>query len=205
MGSSSSKAANAAPRRFPRPTATASLFRQLPNQPASRDRPCLSKNAGKTRLRILWNTNSLSSIEIRVDAVGPDAINGDFSRRLQQMGNVHGQPTFSPILSARPEVHVSLSQPLGPSYPASANNTTIEVLEARGDLQRKVQAEFEDLDRRSSRRREFVDLNTVVRVLKLREIGVPAARIEAQLDLKSGVIGKLGPVGTAIPASLLRN
>jgi hypothetical protein len=68
-------------------------------------------------------------------------------------------------------------------------------------LQEKAEVEFGRLGRDGGSGREFLDMNSVIRLLKLREAGTSARDIESQLDLKPGVLAKLGPPGIAVPVN----
>lgn len=125
----------------------------------------------------------------------PDAVSSDFAARLRQMGVVQPQPTFSPTSTASPTPSAPSVQNLGPSYPSPANNTTLTVLEARRKLQELAELDFEAIGRRGSLGREFLDTKTVLRLLKMRESGASDSDIEAQLDLRNGIVAKLGRPG----------
>ena len=89
----------------------------------------------------------------------------------------------------------------GPRYPPPSKNPTLASLEARRRLQAKADAEFDALGRKGSPGREFVDAVTISRALSMRDKGISAGKIEDRLNLKSGVVARLGPAGVAAPLS----
>jgi hypothetical protein len=121
------------------------------------------------------------------------------------MGVAQPQPTFSPTSTATPIVGAPLDSSLGPLYPSPANNTTLTVLEARKRLQQEAEAEFQGLGRKGSPGREFLDLPTVVQLLKLRDAGSSPEDIENRLNLKPGVVARLGRQGVFNPAAITRS
>lgn len=121
-----------------------------------------------------------------------DAVSGDFSRRLQEMGIVQPNPTFSPSSIADPGIPDGPSAPLGPMYPPSRKNATLSVLEARRRLQQQAEEELESMGRNSSQGRRFVDMRTMVEAIQLRDRGFPPAEIEHRLRLKPGLMNRLG-------------
>ncbi|OAA62069.1 hypothetical protein SPI_04928 [Niveomyces insectorum RCEF 264] len=148
-----------------------------------------------------------------------------FSDRLRQMGIVQPHPTFSPSSTAPDDAqlmqqvetlqeqqpqHGRQQQPPRPSsFPARpAANTTLSVLAARRRIQDQAEEEGAfgggaagagaSTGRRgsgASAGREFLSARTIKDALVLRARGVDAATIEARLQLKPGVVARLGPPG----------
>jgi hypothetical protein len=70
------------------------------------------------------------------------------------------------------------------------------LLAARSRIAREAEEEFENLGRRGSPGRSFLDVVTIRQVLMMRdEQGKGAEEIERTLGLRKGVVGKLGPRG----------
>ncbi|ROT36319.1 hypothetical protein SODALDRAFT_335420 [Sodiomyces alkalinus F11] len=229
MGSSSSKAAQGAARRFPTRAPGAAL-------PASaRQRPPPAPPGAGAELKASTSKTKENNIP---DAPSTD-ITADFSRRLREMGIVKPQPTYSPTsrVNLHPSSSSSTSQTTPPAppappqqqqrqqqgrddppaphildaptrgtgraappvYPSPSSNPTLAALEARRALQGRADAEFDMMGRRGSPGREFLDLNTIVQMHFLREKGVPDREIERRFDLREGVVGRLGPRGVTRP------
>src|SRR5690348_9750861 len=98
------------------------------------------------------------------------------------MGVAQPNPTYSPSSIAQPLIDASgISQSMsGPLFPSSRNNATLGVLEARRQIERQAKEELENFGTSRDRGREFLDVNTIRRILVLRERGEPASRIESQ-------------------------
>ena len=126
-------------------------------------------------------------------------MNAAFSRRLRQMGVAQPNPTFSPSSTAAPGPRSPPPQQQrevpGPSYPAPASNATLSVLAARRTLQDRADEEFDHMGRSTDRGREFLDVATIRDILVMRARGADPATIEARLNLRAGVVKRLGPPG----------
>jgi hypothetical protein len=118
-------------------------------------------------------------------------VSAAFSSRLQHLGIVQPNPTFSPSSTARP-VEGRGSRTTGPVF---AENSTVSALEARQKLEQAVVTDFEQMGTASYQGREFLDVATIRKVLILRDSGVEPTAIESKLRLKPGVVGKMGPPG----------
>ncbi|UQC88856.1 choline transporter [Colletotrichum lupini] len=208
MGSSSSKAAQGAARKFPTrapgavpPPSTAA--RAAPAAPPTQ--PAQAQSRAKTA------TLKPEDLTSATTTTNPE-VTAEFSSRLRQMGIVQPNPTFSststasagpgPVAGSRPgpSPHADLIQNPGPLFPSTSRNATLGTLEARRRLQQKADAEFDGLGRSSSGGREFLDLKTIIQMHLMRERGHSPAEIEARLDLKAGVVARLGRVGITSPA-----
>jgi hypothetical protein len=138
--------------------------------------------------------------EIKADSYDPDGPSpAGFAERLHKMGIVNPTPTFSPSSTATP-----VSQPPSAarntdthSYSPPPRNRTLASLDARRELQEKAEAEFHVMGRKGSSGREFLDIATICRALEMRKNGVDAADIESRLNLKAGVVARLGRPGVA--------
>ncbi|KAF6837969.1 hypothetical protein CMUS01_04862 [Colletotrichum musicola] len=187
MGSSSSKAAQGAARKFPTrapgaaPTSAAAAAAAAARTEQPRSRPQAKASTSKTE-------------DILADSISPDHPTAAFSSRLQQMGVVQPNPTFSPT-SIAGSLHDTNIQSPGPLFPSTSRNATLVTLEARRTLQQRADEEFEGLGRADSRGREFLDLHTIVQIHRMRDSGHPPEQIAQRLNLKEGVIERLGRPG----------
>ncbi|KDN60422.1 hypothetical protein CSUB01_00528 [Colletotrichum sublineola] len=196
MGSSSSKAAQGAARKFPTrapgavPSSISAAGRAAPAPTPSQ--PAQARPQEKA--------STLKTDDIAADSVNPDSVTAEFSSRLQQMGIVQPNPTFSPTSTAGPGPHADLIQNPGPLFPSSSRNVTLGTLEARSRFQKQADDEFDSLGRSGSQGREFLDLKTIVQMHLMRDKGHSPAEIEARLNLKKGVVARLGRPGITSPA-----
>ncbi|KAH6853546.1 hypothetical protein B0I37DRAFT_9383 [Chaetomium sp. MPI-CAGE-AT-0009] len=199
MGASGSKAAQQTVRKFPSraagssPAASAPRMRPPPTaatdaQPRSRPQASYTKNDA-----------------IRADSIDPNQpeFSAEFADRLQKMGIVQPNPTYSPSSIASPFLSTpgSKSSASSPQYPSSSSNVTLGVLEARRLLEARAREELENMGKSTEKGREFLDIGTVKQILVLRQGGASAADIEARLRLKPGLVATLGPRGVVAPAS----
>ena len=128
----------------------------------------------------------------------------EFADRLQKMGIVQPNPTYSPssiaspFLNAPPGRRPSASSP---QYPAPSSNVTLGVLEARRQLEARAREELENMGKSTDKGKEFLDIGTVKQMLVLRQGGASATDIEKRLGLRPGLVAKLGPRGVVAPAS----
>lgn len=125
-----------------------------------------------------------------------DGVPGGFSQRLQQMGVVQPNPTYSSSSTAaesfthHPE---GLSASPGPAnFPPAPRNQTVSALEARQQLQRLAEQDLEATGRSSNTTRRFLDMRTLVEAMKLRDQGIALADIESRLQLQPNLLQKLG-------------
>ncbi|KAK4229687.1 hypothetical protein QBC38DRAFT_471343 [Podospora fimiseda] len=213
MGAGGSKAAKSTVRKFPsrapgsappppipKPNA---VPRRTPPPPASTPSPKAQEAAAPPRPSFTKNE------AIKEDSVNPkqtpnDFISPDFANRLKQMGIAQPNPTYSPSSIAQPLVDASgIDQSISkPSFPAAANNATLGVLESRRRLERQAQEEMENFGTSRDKGHEFINISVVKQILTLQERGESAARIEKHLNLKPGLVARLGQKGIVTPASL---
>lgn len=208
MGSASSKAARSTARRYPS-TPSSATSRKAPaaprKQPGTRTEAPKDdgEHQGQYICTFLYHkaglTNKALTGSTRPDGMDPDAITGDFSQRLQQMGVAQPNPTYSPSSTAVPYSNPNpVSHPLGPVAPSSTSpkaNVTLSALEARRRMQHKAEVEFEAMGTNSGKGRSFVDMRTLIDAIHLLDCGVPQADIERRLRLKTGLLDKLGRPG----------
>ncbi|KAF5710171.1 hypothetical protein FMUND_9671 [Fusarium mundagurra] len=171
MGSSSSKVAKGAARKYPARAPGAAVPQAVARQPRADPPKPKSKTLG----------NSAKDDAVRADAMDPDFPTGDFSRRLHKMGIADSNPTYSPSSTA--------STPPGPSFVPSRSNPTLVALSARDRLQDEVEEDFANMGREG---RRFLDMRTLVDAMKFRDRGIPEKEIESRLRLQSGLLSKLG-------------
>ncbi|KAH7153035.1 hypothetical protein EDB81DRAFT_441939 [Dactylonectria macrodidyma] len=181
MGSSSSKVARGATRKYPtRAPGTAVPAAAPRRQPIT-----------KTKAEPLGGGSKDDAI--RADSADPDFVTGDFSRRLHQMGIADPNPTYSPSSTAAP--NLGPQHQTGPAFPPSRSNPTLSALEARQRLQQEAEEDFESMGRANTQGRRFLDMRTMVDAIKLRGRGVADRDIEARLRIRPGLLDKLGHQG----------
>ncbi|KAF3762223.1 hypothetical protein M406DRAFT_263605, partial [Cryphonectria parasitica EP155] len=132
----------------------------------------------------------------------PDAtIQPDLAERLREIGVVQPNPTYSPSSKAS-----LVSSPLqetrhsGPIFPAASNNAVLSALEARRRLAEEAEEEFENLGIAGGQGRRFLYAGMIRDVLVMKERGASDEQIEHRLNLKKGVVSRLGPKGLYRPA-----
>lgn len=129
----------------------------------------------------------------QADSIDPDYMPGGFSKRLNDMGVVTPNPTFSPSSRAGgpPLEHVDM--PAGPMFPPSRRNPTLSVLESRRALQKLADEDLEDMNRLGNKAaRRFMDTRTLVDALELMGRGQNPRDVERRFGLKEGLLDKLG-------------
>ncbi|KAM0243937.1 hypothetical protein ACHAP5_006796 [Fusarium lateritium] len=177
MGSSSSKVAKGAARKFPARAPGAAVPEAVARQPRAE----APKPQSKAR------ENGVKDEAVRADAMDPDFPTGDFSRRLHQMGIADTNPTYSPSSTAGSPL--GPSAPPGPTFAPNRSNTTLIALEARDRLQGEAEEDFANMGREG---RRFLDMRTLVDAMKLRDRGLPEKDIEARFRIQPGLLSKLG-------------
>ncbi|KAK3984380.1 hypothetical protein QBC44DRAFT_375243 [Cladorrhinum sp. PSN332] len=207
MGAGGSKTAQSAVRKFPSrapgsaPPPIAKSDKVLRRTPPA---AAPSPKAQRAAPRPSFTKNEA----IKQDSINPDRppefLSADFADRLKQMGIAEPNPTYSPSSIAQPLVDASgISQSISkPSFPSAANNATLSVLEARRQLERQAQEEMENFGTSRDKGREFINVSVVKQILALRERGEPTSRIEKHLNLKPGLVARLGQKGVVTPATL---
>jgi hypothetical protein len=144
-------------------------------------------------------------LAIRADSIDPNRpeFSADFASRLQKMGIVQPNPTYSPSSIASPFTDASgIKQSVStPQFPSSSSNATLGVLEVRRQLEARARDELDNMGKSTDKGREFLDIATVKQILVLRQGGASASDIETRLRLKAGVVARLGPQGVVAPAS----
>ncbi|KAF5987383.1 hypothetical protein FBULB1_2053 [Fusarium bulbicola] len=178
MGSSSSKVAKGAARKYPARAPGAALPQAVARQPRAEAPRPKSKTLG----------NSAKDDAVRADAMDPDFPTGDFSRRLHQMGIADSNPTYSPSSTAATPP-LGSSSPPGPSFAPSRSNPTLVALSARDRLQDEAEEDFANMGREG---RRFLDMRTLVDAMKFRDRGIHEKDIESRLRIQPGLLSKLG-------------
>lgn len=180
MGSSSSKVARGAARKYPTRAPGSAVPAATPRrQPIT-----------KTKAEPLGDGSKDDAI--RADSMDPD-FNGDFSRRLQQMGIADPNPTYSPSSTAA--YNLGPQYNMAPSFPPSRSNPTLSALSARQRLQQEAEEDFESMGLANTQGRRFLDMRTMVDAMKLRGHGLADKDIEARLRIRPGLLERLGPQG----------
>lgn len=213
MGSASSKAARGASRKFPTrspSSAVSQTTRPRAQQPAaskadgSKDQSTpplparrISPPYRSYRFFFLLLIQNLAAVID--DASDPDFSPAGFASRLQQMGIVDPNPTYSPSSRAGGAHHLGggLSSAAGPIFPSSRANVTLSALESRRAVQERAEQDterFQQVGIRGAQRR-YVDMRTLSDALQLLDKGVAAAEVEARMGMQAGLLQKLGRKG----------
>ncbi|KAF1350091.1 hypothetical protein BDV97DRAFT_383210 [Delphinella strobiligena] len=197
MGASASKTAKAAgtaARKYPsRPAGAPSPSSATTNAPRQPPPPAQARPPGPT-----VKPQPRASAE-RDEAINLDASDPDFARSLRQLGAVQPNPTLSNS-SSFPQPGSPNNRNFPPVGLDPRKNPAIMVLEARSRIQDAADNEILNAGRTGFGGRQFLDVGVVRQVLLMRERGMEPSQIEKKLDLKSGIVAKLGPeglVGTA--------
>ncbi|KAM3497798.1 hypothetical protein MY10362_008863 [Beauveria mimosiformis] len=183
MGSASSKAARSASRKFPARSAESAASQTTRAPRASEPREAdLSKDQAMTD-----------------QAADAEFTPAGFASRLQQMGIVDPNPTFSPSSRAAGAHHLGglPSSAAGPVFPASTANATLSALAARQRVQERAEADmerFQQVGMRGAARR-YVDMRTLSDALQLLDRGVPREEVEARMGMQEGLLARLGRKG----------
>ncbi|KAH7321403.1 hypothetical protein B0I35DRAFT_477886 [Stachybotrys elegans] len=176
MGSTASKTASNTVRKFPAQASQAAV-RSRPQAP--RPQQSQPKPSGQQ--------NGTPHSDDSVEEVTPA-----FSQRLQTMGVVQPNPTFSPSSTVMSHSADAQPTPLAPNFPSIRSNPTLSVLEARRMLQQQADMELESMAQRPDLGRRFLDMRTVMEAMQMREHGLSDADIETKLKIRPGLISKLG-------------
>lgn len=121
-------------------------------------------------------------------------IRPDYAQRLQQMGVVQPNPTYSPTSTASPSFSpLQQTDHSGPIFPSPSSNPVLTALEARERLQQEAEEEFASLGLSSGRGRRFLTSGMIRDVLVMRERGASEEAIEHRFNLRKGLARRLGP------------
>lgn len=133
--------------------------------------------------------------ELAIDLDGRDP---HFAASLRNIGPVNPAPTYShsstfnPAASATPQTDQSAQA----IFPQSATNPALLVLNARERVTQAAEREAEQVGKPSFAGREFVDALTIRQAISMRDKqGLPPAEIESTLQLRKGVVERLGKRG----------
>ncbi|QUC23675.1 uncharacterized protein UV8b_07916 [Ustilaginoidea virens] len=149
------------------------------------------------------NPRSTKCDVISKDGKDSDIISAGFSQRLHKMGVARPNPTISPSSRAPTEVRHTWKGIERKSLPRPTNNWTLTVMETRESLQQLMNKEITSPGQGARRKRRFVDMRTLIDVIKMRNNGVPSEDIEEKFGLQPGITRKIGQV--RIPKRSSRN
>ncbi|KAF2863313.1 hypothetical protein K470DRAFT_255002 [Piedraia hortae CBS 480.64] len=163
MGSSASKGARAATRKYPTtPSLAASQTKPQPPPPAQPPRP---------------------AEEGRGEEIDRDGRDPDFARFLRSIGPVQPNPTLSPSSQAGP--HGKAFDPM--------SNPAVVMLKARARIQQEAEEEQQQTEQGHGQGRKYLVAEELRQMLVLRDVHrKSAAEIERTMGLKTGVVDKLG-------------
>jgi hypothetical protein len=143
-----------------------------------------------------------------VIAFEKDGADPDFARSLRSLGAVNPQPMYSHSSTFYP----SREQPRGaslsessqyPTFPSPALNPAIQVIDARSRLEQAAEDDFGQMGRKGYPGKEFLDVVLIRQALMLRDDkGLDDKEIEKRLELKSGVMARLGRKGIVGDAAM---
>ncbi|KAH6634198.1 hypothetical protein B0J18DRAFT_11395 [Chaetomium sp. MPI-SDFR-AT-0129] len=212
MGSSGSKTAQNAIRKFPvRAPGSSPAAVRAPSGAATSNPQPVATPATESKPRARPQASYTKDDAILADSIDPNRpeFSADFANRLQQMGIVQPNPTYSPSSIASPfpaaftrrQNQAQQTSPQTPQFPSPSSNTTLGALEVRRALEARAKQELERMGKPGDEGREFLDIGTVEQVILLRQNGTPAKDIEARLRLKPGLVARLGVQGVVTPAT----
>ncbi|KAF7551311.1 hypothetical protein G7Z17_g5092 [Cylindrodendrum hubeiense] len=181
MGSSSSKVARGAARKYPTRAPGSAIPAAAPRR----------QPIAKSKAEPLGD--GIKDDAIRADSMDPDFAPGDFSRRLHSMGIADPNPTYSPSSTAA--YNLGPQNNMRAAFPPSLFNPTLSALAARQRFQQEAEQDFESMGRANTQGRRFLDMRTMVDAMKLRGHGVADKDIEAKLRIRPGLLERLGPQG----------
>ncbi|KAK0657149.1 hypothetical protein B0T16DRAFT_425485 [Cercophora newfieldiana] len=193
MGSSGSKTAQNAARRFPTRAPGSAPPPTATRTPRPSPRPQAQPQASHAEEDV--STGSVDAYS------GTDSVNRAFADRLKQMGVAQPNPIFSPssTVSGFPDAYPTAQSFSKPQFPPAVGNATLGVLAARRRIQEQADLELENMGRPGAQGRELLDIATVKKILIMRQRGDETADIELKLRLKPGVVARLGPLGIVAP------
>ena len=129
-------------------------------------------------------------------AINQDAADPDFARSLRSLGAVKPNPMYSHTSTFDPSQHASSGAAPQQIFPSPASNPAIQIIDARNRLSQAAEAEFGQTGRKGFQGREFLDVVLIRQALMLRDDkGLSDLEIERRLELKSGVMARLGRKG----------
>ncbi|KAH8812269.1 hypothetical protein F5884DRAFT_784924 [Xylogone sp. PMI_703] len=209
MGSSSSKVARSAARKYPThttpPPAPATRARR-PNPPHQSSAP-VSENSPPAGPTVHPDTRPRG---IRDEAIDRDASDPDLSAhnaRLRILGAVNPAPThsnsstvLSPSSSSSsppPSAAATMNAPPSTIFPSTSTNPAVTLLQARERLAKEAEEEFERIGKSRGREEgsKFLDVLRIRQILVMKESGVVDEEIERRMGLRKGVVEVLGAKG----------
>lgn len=133
---------------------------------------------------------------------GPEDVHAfpnGFSQRLNQMGVVQPNPTYSPsstvLRQQSASDHGNLAT-FGDRLKAThRREPLLSTFASRHQLQKQAEAEYETSRPAVDKRFRFMDMRQLLDALRLRENNVAQASIEQRLGLNPGLLTKLGRPG----------
>ncbi|KAL1303845.1 hypothetical protein AAFC00_000302 [Neodothiora populina] len=187
-GSKTAKAAGSAARKYPsRPAGAAFPAQTTTNAPPRQPPPAQGRQPGPT-----VRPQARASGE-RDQAINLDASDPDFARSLRSLGPVQPNPILSNS-SAFPQ-RSNMSGNPWPVGPDPKKNPALMVLESRNRIQEDADREFLEAGRTGFEGRKFLDVGALRQILMMKERGMSGEKIEKTLELRPGLVARLGPAG----------
>ncbi|KAI9885007.1 MAG: hypothetical protein M1823_003209 [Watsoniomyces obsoletus] len=191
MGSTSSKAARGAARKYPtripptsqRPSITESGSVKTPGHGKLPADPVAPKGREQSQAH-----------DRRDEAINLDGSDPHYAASLRSLGAVQPNTMYSTSATFNPGTGTSRTQ--GGIFPDPNKNPAVQVLLARERLAAEAEKEFAEAGKADQQARQFLDIGTIRKVLMLRDDKkLSAKEIERQFGLKEGVVERLGPGG----------
>lgn len=133
--------------------------------------------------------------ELAIDLDGRDP---HFAASLRTIGPVNPAPTYSHSSTFNPEGSVAPQHDMSahPVFPQSPTNPALLVLDARERITQAAEREAEQVGKPNFAGRQFVDALTLRQAISMRDKqGLPPSEIESTLQLRKGVLERLGKRG----------
>ncbi|KAF9698710.1 hypothetical protein EKO04_002975 [Ascochyta lentis] len=196
MGSSASKSASAAARKYPTRAPPSNVTARAPAPSAPQQ-----ATPGPT----VKPAPQFSESKPEGGVVDMDARDPAFASRLSSLGAVQPNPHYSPTSrsqfdpqpqSQRTSKHLlgdMMQAPPQSAFPDARNNPVLRVLEARQRIADEAEQEMSNVGRRGFEGRKYVDAGVIQLALMRQARGEPAERIEKGLSIKKGRLSLLSP------------
>ncbi|KAI9695222.1 MAG: hypothetical protein M1820_008794 [Bogoriella megaspora] len=194
MGSSASKAsrsaAGVATRKYPSRPSQASIN---PGSTTSNRPPPAPEGLAGPTVRPQPRASETRDETINLDSADPA-----FAQSLRSIGPVQPNPQLSNSSTfPASSTNTTTGQQTQPHFPTEqqlASNPALTLLNRRRELQEQAEEEFRSHGKRGQGR-QFLDAITIGRILKMRDEGIRFEEIERRMELRQGVVQRLGRKG----------
>lgn len=125
-------------------------------------------------------------------AIDMDGMDPQYAASLRSLGAVQPNTMYSPSSTFHQTVSTDKHSP----FPDPRTNPAVQALQARDRFAAEAEQEFEAQGTSRHGGRQYLDVHTIRQILTLRDDrDTPPAEIERQLDLRPGVVERLGKKG----------